>query len=167
MSDLWVPGGALDALPPVKGHWLMNVYEGDIERDDYGRIRNPLVDQLEGENLVTTSGKGIILDRLFGLSAVGAITKLGVGTSNTAAAIGDTALTGVDYGPAAFDGTPTRASLTVTASQTYSTAQGNLTWAELGAFNAANVMLNRIAPIGPFTKTSAVSVQVFLQLTQS
>lgn len=185
MRELWQPSGfaskrdmdnairearsnfASDAIPGLKGHWTLRVYEGDIVKDDQGRVRNPLVDELDGYNLVTTVGKGIILDRLYGLSSVGAITKMGVGTSNTAAAIGDTSLTAVDYGPAAFDSTPTRSSLVVTSLQTWSTSQGNIAWAELGSFTAANALLNRLAPIGPYTKTSANSIQVSLALTQS
>lgn len=151
----------------MKGHWTLNVFEGDVVKDNYGRILNPKVDCLDGYNLVTTAGKGTILDRLYGLGAIGAVTKMGVGTSNTAAAIGDTSLTAVDYGPAAFDGTPSRASLVVTSTQTWSTSQGNIVWAELGEFTAANVLLNRIAPIGPYTKTSSVSILVSLALTQS
>lgn len=156
-----------DAIPSMKGHWVLKVFEGDIVKDSSGRILNPLVDELDGYNLVTTVGKGTILDRLYGLSSIGAVTKMGVGTSNTAAAVGDTALTAVDYGPAAFDSTPTRSSLTVTSLQTWSTSQGNITWAELGSFTAANALLNRLAPIGPYTKTSANAIQVSLALTQS
>lgn len=185
MSDLWVPNGfgsqrdmdaaiadaraslPRDSIPDLKGHWVLKVYEGDVVKDDYGRIRNRLVDELDGYNLVTTSGKGIILDRLYGLSAVGVVAKMGVGTDNTAAAAGNTSLTAVDYGPAAFDATPTRSSLVVTSLQTWSTSQGNIAWAELGSFTAANGMLNRIAPIGPYTKTSANAILVSLALTQS
>ncbi len=185
MSDLWAPGGfgsqrdmdaaiadaraslPRDVIPDMKGHWTLKVYEGDVVKDDYGRIVNPLVDELDGYNLVTTAGKGTILDRLYALGGIGAVTKMGVGTSNTAAAVGDTSLTAVDYGPAAFDATPTRASLVVTSLQTWSTSQGNITWAELGEFTAANVILNRIAPIGPYTKTSANAILVSLALTQS
>lgn len=160
------PPAVRELLAPMKGHWTMQVYEGDVVKDDYGRVTNPLVDELDGYNLVTTSGKGIILDRLYGLSAIGAVTKMGVGTSNTAAAIGNTSLTAVDYGPAAFDGTPTRSSLVVTSIQTWSTSQGNIAWAELGEFTAANSMLNRLAPVGPYTKDNTVAITVTLQLTQ-
>lgn len=161
------PASMLDRVPELKGHWILKVHEGDIVKDDYGRILNPLVDVLDGYNLVTTVGKGTILDRLYALGSIGAVTKIGVGTDNTAAAVGNTTLTAVDYGPAAFDSLPTRASLVVTSQQTYSTAQGNITWAEIAEFTAANAMLNRIAPIGPYTKTSANSIIAVLQLTQS
>lgn len=156
-----------DAVPSLKGHWILNVFDGDIERDAYGLVRNRLVDQLDGYNLVTTNGKGTILDRLYGLGGIGAVTKMGVGTDNTAAAVGNSSLTAVDYGPAAFDSTPTRSSLVVTSLQTWSTSQGNITWAELGSFTAANVLLNRIAPIGPYTKTSANAIIASLALTQA
>lgn len=193
-----------DHVPELKGHWRLDVYEGDIVWSKLtarqrlenslwraeaslpavmrnGRKRglcrgdrmhvptrtNKLLQTIEGDNLVTTSGKGLILDRLYALSAVGQVTKTGVGTSNTAAAVGDTALTAVSYGAAAaFDSTPTRAGLVVTSIQTFLTTDANFAWAELGLFNAANVMLNRIAPVGPFTKSSAVSIVVTVQLTQ-
>lgn len=161
------PTAVLEHLPPLEGHWILDVWEGDVVKDDYGRVLNRKVAQLDGYNLVTTSGKGIILDRLYGLSAIGVVAKMGVGTSNTAAAVGNTSLTAVDYGPAAFDGTPVRSSLAVTSIQTWSTAQGNIAWAELGEFTAANGMLNRIAPIGPYTKDNTVSITVTLVLTQS
>lgn len=161
------PAVQRDAIPSLKGHWTMHVWDGDVEYDANGLIRNRLVDTLDGYNLVTTAGKGTILDRLYGLSTILAVAKMGVGTSNTAAAVGDTSLTAVDYGPAAFDSTPTRSGLVVTSIQTWTTAQGNITWAELGEFTAANVMLNRIAPIGPYTKTSANAITVTLQLTQA
>lgn len=162
-----MPGRLGDTLVAPKGHWVLRAFEGDIVKDDYGRILNRKVDELDGYNLVTTSGKGIILDRLYGLSSILAVVKMGVGTSNTAAAVGNTSLTAADYGPAAFDSTPTRSTLTVTSLQTWSTSQGNITWAELGEFTAANSMLNRIAPIGPYTKDSSVSILVSLALTQS
>lgn len=151
-------------MPDLKGHWRLDVYRGDVERDESGRVLNELVEVIEGENLVTTSGKGLLLDRLYGLASVGAMTQMGVGTSNTAAAVGDTSLTGQVL--QAFDSTPTRAGLVVTSVATFGTGTANIVWAELGSFNATPTMLNRIAPIGPFTKTSAVSIVVTLTLTQ-
>ncbi len=203
------PGSVFkDKSPELKGHWKLDIYEGDIKwskltlkqklnnkfwdleallpskfRDSkqprrikdgikyYVPVRlNTLLDTLEGDNLVTTSGKGIILDRLYNMpgSPTGAVTKMGVGTSSTAAAVGDTSLTGVNYSAAAaFDALPTRSGLVATSIQTFLTTDANFAWAELGEFNAANTMLNRIAPIGPFTKSSAVSIVVTVQLTQS
>lgn len=155
---------AKDEIPTMKGHWLLEVYEGDIERDEDGNILNEKVDEIEGENLIVTVGKQMILDRLFGLSAVGAMTRIGVGTSATAAVVGDTALTGGVF--VAYDSTPTRSTTTVTCVSTFGTATANINWQELGMDNGTT-LLNRIAPIGPFNKTSAVSIVVTVTITQS
>lgn len=148
----------------LMGHWVLDVYEGDIIKDDDGNILNKQVDRLEGNNLIVTVGKQMIMDRLFGLSSVGAMSRIGVGTSNTAAAVGNTALTGGVF--VAYDSTPTRSSLTVTCVATFGTATANIVWAEL-AMDNGTTMLNRIAPIGPFTKTSAVSIVVTVTITQA
>lgn len=147
----------------VKGHWKLDVYEGDIRRRR-GRILNRKVRTIEGDNVVTTVGKGVIMDRLFGLSAVGAMSRTGVGTSNVAAVAADTALTGGVF--VAYDATPTRAGLVVTTVTTFGTGVANIVWAELGMDNGTS-LLNRIAPIGPFTKTAAVSIVVTVTLTQA
>lgn len=146
------------------GHWRLDVYDGDIVKDEAGVIQNRLLEVMEGENLITTVGKQMIMDRLFGLSAVGAMTRIGVGTSATAAAIGDTSLTGGVF--VAYDSTPTRSSLTVTCVATFGTGTANINWQELGMDNGTT-LLNRIAPIGPFNKTSAVSIIVTVTITQA
>lgn len=180
-----------DILLAPKGSYKAYIYEGDIQRAplrkwenednieelwrakqegrlpefyNQGRILNRKVGEFGGDNLVVTVGKQMIMDRLYGLSAVGAMTRLGVGTSNTAAAVGNTALTGGVF--VAFDSTPTRSSLTVTSQATFGTGTANITWAEMGSDNGTT-LLSRIAPIGPFTKTSAVSIIVVYQLTQA
>lgn len=181
-----------DTIPQLKGHWKLEVYEGDIKyghlpvgkhlanacylveaylkktlprKRHRGTILNKLIRIIEGDNLVTTSGKGVILDMLFGLGTTTKVSQMGVGTSNTAAAVGDTTLTGQVL--QVYDALPTRAGLVVTAIATYGTAAANIAWAELASFNSVPTMLNRIAPIGPFTKTSAVSIVVTQTLTQS
>lgn len=153
-----------DDAPGLMGHWVLDVYEGDIVRDDDGNILNNHVTTIEGDNLVVTVGKRMILDRLFGLSGVGAMTRIGVGTSATAAAVGDTSLTGSSF--KVYDSTPTRSAQTVTCITTFGTGDANLNWQELGMDNGTT-LLNRIAPIGPFNKTSAVSIIVTVTLTQS
>lgn len=139
-----------------------------------GRILDFPVDVVEADNLVTTTGKGLLLDRLFALGTPpGALTAMGVGNSATAAAVGDTQLGGATPSPdlRLFDALPTRASLVVTAIRTYATAEGNMNWQEIALFNGTtngtSVMFNRIAPIGAFNKTSAVSIQATITITQS
>lgn len=173
------------------GIWKCDVYEGDVIREGvgfikscwnifadlrwkllripsshywHGRIKNKLVTSFGGTNLITTVGKGLIMDRLFGLSAVAAVSRIGVGTSNTAAAVGNTALTGSVF--KVFDATPIRTSLTVACITTFTTSEANIVWAEIGSDNAST-LLNRIAPIGPFTKSSSVSIQVTLSISQA
>lgn len=175
----------------LKGHWKLDVYEGDIRRERlplkqrawnlyadvmwrlfrkpashyyWGKVLNEHVKTIEGDNLITTVGKQMIMDRLFGLSGVGAMTRTGVGTSATAAAVGNTSLTGSAF--KAYDATPVRAALTVTTVTTFGTGDGNLNWQELGMDNGT-ILLNRIAPIGPFNKTSAVSIVVTVTITQN
>lgn len=192
---------ALDTLVEPKGHWKFEVFEGDIEREPLtldqemenllweqealrtgdlpkgrhlGKIKNRKVVEFEGDNLVTTNGKGLLLDRLFSIGGPpGQITHMGVGNSATAAAVSDTQLLGATPAPAvlAFDSTPTRSGLVVTCVRTFATGEGNMNWQELGLFNGAtngtSVLFNRIAPIGPFNKTSAVSIVVTVTITQT
>lgn len=155
-----------DHLTKARGLWTFTAYEGDKELDADGRVLNPVVWSDTVENLITTAGKGLVLDRIFGLSAVGAIAGTSVGTSATAAAVGDTSITGAAY--KAFASTPTRSSLTVTATTSYTTGEANINIQEAGLLTGAGgTLLNRLAPIGPFNKTSAVSLDVVIQITQS
>lgn len=180
-----------DNSTKLNAHWQVDAYYGDIVREALplkqqmwnlwadlkwkalgltseiyyrGAILNAKAYETEGWNLIVTSGKQTMLDRLFGLSAVAAVSRIGVGTNATAAAVGDTALTGSFF--KVFNSTPTRSSLTVTCITTFGTGDANLNWQELGMDNGTT-LLNRIAPIGPFNKTSAVSIVVTVQLTQS
>ena len=158
-----------DEIVLAKGHWNFDVYEGDVVKDDDGNIVNRMVDHFEGDNLIVTTGKQLILDRLFGLSSAVAVTSMGVGASATTAADGNTQL---NTTPSlfAFDATPTRTALVVTCIRTFATGEANVNWQELALFNGTvngtSVMLNRIAPIGPFNKTSAVSIVVTVTVTQ-
>jgi hypothetical protein len=142
----------------LRGHLQLDIYRGDL------RGPENLLETFEYDNLVTTVGKQMIMDRLFGLSGVGAMTRIGVGTSATAAAAGDTALTGAVF--KAYDATPIRTSLTVACITTFTTTDANINWQELGMDNGTT-LLDRIAPIGPFNKTSAVSIVVTLSFSQS
>lgn len=187
-----------DTLPPLKGHWAFDVFEGDPERMPLtpeqerenalyaalypespfplhvGAIVSRPIDHFEGVNLITTSGKELILDRLFALGAQGAVTHMGVGNSATAAAVGQTQLLGATPVPflKAFDALPTRSALVVSATTTFATTDtgADQNWQELGLFNGAtngtSKMLNRIAPIGPFNKTAAVAIGVTVTITQ-
>lgn len=147
----------------LSGHYKLEVYEGEIEKKD-GEIINKLLQTIEGDNIITTSGKGLILDRIYGLSAVAAMSRIGVGTSATAAALGDTSLTGGVY--VVFDTVATRSGLVTTSTATYGTGVANFQWQEIATDNGTT-MLSRIAPIGPFTKTPSVSIVITYTITQN
>lgn len=153
-----------DGNKGLQGHWRIDAYEGEIERDSTGRILNRLVQTVEGENLILKVGKEMVMDRLFGLSAVGAMTRIGVGTSGTAAAEANTALTEPTW--VAYSKTPVRTALKVVCEAEFGTAVGNKEWKELGMDNGTT-LLNRIAPIGPITKTEALSLIVTVTITQA
>lgn len=159
-----------EEIPALIGHWNFDVYAGDVERDEAGRVLNDLVDHFEGDNLIVTTGKSLLLDRLFAIGAPAAVNSMGVGATSTAAAVGDTQI-GSTPTIKALDSLPTRAGLVVTCVCTFLTTDANISWNELALFNGTvngtSVMFNRIAPIGPFNKTSAVSIVVTVQITQS
>jgi hypothetical protein len=182
----------VERVPELHGRWRFDVYDGDVERvplttdqvrenEVFARLGLPFplhvgavvskpINTFEGENTVTTTGKGLILDRIFALGSVGQITHMGVGASATASAVTDTQLNTTPT-LLAFDSLPTRAALVVTAIRTFATGEANINWQECAMFNGSvngtSVMLNRIAPIGAFNKTSAVSIGLTCTLTQS
>lgn len=155
-----------DDMTKLKGIWRFQFYDGDKEYDKLGRVRNPVLIDETYENLITTVGKGLVLDRLFGLSAAIALAGTSVGTSSTAAAVGDTSLTGAVY--KAFASTPTRSGLVVTALTSYLTSEANISINEAGLLTGSGLVLfNRLAPIGPFAKSTAVSLDLQTTITQA
>lgn len=158
-------------IPVLKGHWDFAVYNGDPEYDEDGHIINKLVDHFEIDNLIVTTGKQLLLDRLFLMNGPPAEVKaMGVGATAAAAVVADTQL-GSTPTIKLFDALPTRSGLVVTCICTFLTTDANISWNELGLFNGVvngtSIMLNRIAPIGPFNKTSAVSIVVTVTITQA
>jgi hypothetical protein len=183
---------AADVLPGQSGRWLLEVHDGDVERRPLtpeqvrenalfaglypeapyplhvGAIVSRPIDRFVGHNVVSTNGKGLLLDRLFGITAT-AVTHMGVGATAAAAVVGDTQI-GSTPTILAFDALPIRASLVVSCIRTFATGEANISWNELamlnGPTNGTSILLNRIAPIGPFAKTSAVSIAATCQVTQ-
>lgn len=140
-----------------------------------GEILNDVVyEQAPIHNLIVTSGKDLVLDRLFGLSGPpAAISSVGVGTDNTAAALGQTKLNPTVTGSVLIqtaDAGTSRTAETVTITSTFGTGVANFTWAEAGLFNGnvngTSLMFNRVV-IGPFTKTSAVTIVYTTTILQS
>lgn len=123
---------------------------------------------------IVTNGKNLTLDRLFGLGAATQVNSMGVGTDSTAFAVGQAQLNPSVAGSVllkALDAGTARSAQTVTATTTFGTAEANFSWNEIGLFNGTtngtSVMLNRIAPIGPFVKSTAVSIVAVVQVTQA
>jgi hypothetical protein len=136
-----------------------------------GEIVSRPIEVFEGDNLITTNGKGLLLDRLFALGTPPTqVNSMGVGATATAAAITDTQI-GSTPTIQAFDALPTRASLVVTCIATFATGAANISWNEIGMLNGTvngtSILFNHIAPIGPFAKTSAVSIQASVTITQA
>lgn len=123
---------------------------------------------------IVTNGKGLVLDRLFNLSSAVQVNSMGVGTDSTAYAVGQTQLNPSVAGSVflqALDAGTSRSSLTVTAQSTFGTGVANFAWAEIAMFNGTtngtSTMFDRIAPIGPYTKSSANSIVAVIQVTQA
>lgn len=166
--SIGIEGGAiiLENVQKFHGLWTATVYDGDKEWNDHGRCITPVLFEFSKENLITTAGKGHTLDRIFGLSSVIALAGTAVGTSSTAAAVGDNAITGAVY--KVFASTPTRSVLTVTAITSYTTAEANINIQEAGLLTASGGTLwNRVAPFLSFTKTSAVALDITTAVTQA
>lgn len=163
-----------DTMLRLRGLWTFTFYEGDKEYGidpDTGLavVLNPIVLQRTYWNLITTVGKQFVLDRVFGLSAVAALTNTGVGTSNTAAAVGNTTLTGATW--KGYASTPVRTAEAVAATTSFTTAEANIVIAEAALSNgspatSAGTILNRLV-VGPFTKSAAVALDISTTITQS
>ncbi len=141
------------------------------------RILNTLVwDSGEVPNTVVTVGKNLVLDRLFGSNGPPNVaTCVGVGNSATASNVTDTLLLGTStlIKQTAASTDVTRSGQTETVKITFSTAEANFSWQEVVMMNStvnattASTMFNRIAPIGPFNKTTATSIVVTMSVSQA
>ena len=171
----------IEHISRALGRAKLDVYRGEIEGyrlTEMGLLvpNNLKLFEWVGNNIILTTGKNLVLDRLFALSAVIALTHIGVGTDSTTAVVGQAQLNPLVSGSttfAAFDGAPNAPSRTgsvVTYQATFGTGVANFAWAEAGTFNGAvngvSTMFNRIV-IGPFTKTPAVSIVMQFQITQT
>lgn len=157
------------------GRHQFTAYEGDVEYDDDGNILNKVVYESHVyKNIIVTNGKNLVLDRLFGLAGPpAAIAGVGVGTDSTAAAVGQTQLNPSVAGSVliqAPDAGTARSGQTVTIKSTFGTGVANFTWNEAGLFNGTangtSIMLNRVI-IGPFTKSSSVSIIYTTTISQA
>jgi hypothetical protein len=85
-------------------------------------------------NLVVTTGRAAIIERLDSSPTTAQPSHLGIGTSSTAAALSDTTLTGEAIREAMTGNTSAANVLTMVA--IWSATEGIGTWAEAGVFNA-------------------------------
>jgi len=175
-----------EKLSAMRGVVKLTAYEGDVEKvacdcscPDWPKdlvcvrcngtgeiIVNPVVYESVRDNLIVTAGKNLSMDRLYNaLAVMNGLTHTGVGTSATAAAAADVSLTGGVW--KVFDAAPTRSAQTVTSITSFTTAEANINIQEAALANAAaGTQVNRLAPIGPFNKTTAVSLSVTVAITQ-
>ncbi|MCU1590029.1 MAG: hypothetical protein JWP11_1285 [Frankiales bacterium] len=192
LTDLDTRGLALQQLDEAMGQVVdgkvvgrhhFAVYSGDIvlgldPRTGLQVPQNPLVYETPVvTNLIVDVGKQAYLDRLGGMpigSPIVAFAAIGVGTDSTAAAAGQTKLNPTVTGSVLLqtvDATyPSRSAFVATWKSTFGTAVANFTWNEAGIFNGTvngtSTMFNRVI-IGPFAKTSAVSIAYTTTITQS
>lgn len=164
----------LEKTGDMIGLHQFTAYEGDIKKDKNGKITNKVAYKSPVyKNMIVNNGKNLTLDRLFNLGAATAITSVGVGTDSTAVAVTQTQLNPTVAGTVLIqtaDAGTSRTNQVVTIQSTFGTAVANFTWNEAGLFNGntngTSVMFNRVI-IGPFAKTSSVSIVYVTTITQS
>jgi hypothetical protein len=88
----------------------------------------------EEDNLIVTTGRDAIIERLDASPATATPSHMGLGTSSTAPAAGNTTLTGEPTRVALTSNTSSGGVLTMVGNWAAGTATG--TWAEAGVFNA-------------------------------
>ncbi len=111
---------------PVRGNLHI------VLRDENGRIKR----EINKRNLVVTTGKALIAERMLASPSKGAITHMALGTGGTTPVFGDTVLeTEIDRN-ALDTATRSGAALTYTASWAAGDGTGAIT--EAGLFNAAS-----------------------------
>lgn len=147
----------------LRGLWRLEKFK--VRNVKTGLLWTRPEDVIEFPNLVTNVGGALMLDLLAaagGTAFNNANAYIGIGDSSTAAAVGQTDLQAASNKlRVAMDATfPSRASQVMTYRSTFSTAQANYAWNEIGLFNAsaAGSMFSRAVISSPFTKTSALSV---------
>jgi hypothetical protein len=121
---------------------LSGMVEIKVFDEKTGRVKHSECRKIK--NVVVTTGAAYLARRAIGTSDT-VMNEMRVGTSNAAAAIGQTALSGTLVGSASLTATATAPTNIITYQSTF--AAGNATGAiqEAGIFNASNVMLARTA----------------------
>jgi hypothetical protein len=115
----------LDDQLSLKGEVLVEVFDKDGVLKESRQIKN----------LVVTAGKNHIASRMAGTSS-GVMSHMGIGSNNTAAANGDTAL-GAELGRVALSSIAAAAAV-VTHAATFPAGTGTGAVTEAGIFNASS-----------------------------
>ena len=135
---------------------------------------NEVLKVIEKENVITTQGLQLILDKLAedttgGPGSQTGITHLWVGDGTTAASQADTDLT--NFLSEAEVGDYYRSGLTATFSTFFSTSEANHTWAEVGLANGphgSGILITRsVFGANSFTKSDTQTVTVDYDITIS
>lgn len=77
---------------PASSHDLIKL-KGRVKAELFDAAGNLKATE-EADNIITTAGRNMIADRLLAAPTLGTPTHIGVGTSGTAPAVGDTTITG-------------------------------------------------------------------------
>ena len=110
---------------------------GDVRLEHYGATGELLTTQ-NIHNLVVTTGRNVIADRMKGTPTKAAMTHMAVGTSSTAAVIGDTTL-GAEVSASRTALTSTSVTTNViTYTCTFGAGVGTGALVEAGLFNASS-----------------------------
>src|SRR6478735_2879754 len=137
----WLAHARIDKYSPEVVEELTRILGYEPKADDFTRFSaDPFAVTEVGGNLLVTAGLGNITSLLIGSGGdplTSARSFCGVGATATAATVADTAL-GANGGSAwyqAFDGNPTRTTVTVTNDtvqgvSTFASANGNFAWNE-------------------------------------
>lgn len=142
---------------------MVNV-DADIWETKPGKRRR-FVKRLSTHNLTVNAGLDMIRDLLYG-DALGGIATFKVGTSNTAAAAGQTDLVASVHSNSVTSKTKGSQSLVVKYFLSSGSANGN-TLREAGIFNATGTMYARVVLASDIVKTSSISVTFTWTLTWS
>ncbi|MDE2100094.1 MAG: hypothetical protein KGL39_22760 [Patescibacteria group bacterium] len=149
-------------------HTRLEKYAGEVRPG-----AKPLdVVEVEG-NLLVTNGATLLWNALIGTAITvfsNANAVIGVGDGTTAAAAGDTDLSGTNKLRKAMDATyPSISTNTVTFHSTFATTDANFAWNEWGVFNAASgatSMLNhKVTSLGTKPNTQSWVMTVTLSLS--
>ena len=126
------------------------------------RLNGDVIQELD--NLVVTAGKGYVASRMKDTSAT-AMSHMAVGTSNTAAAAGQTALVGESARVALTSTTVSGADVVYVG--TFPAGTGTATLNEAGILNASSsgTMLCRVVFSGAISKASTDSMTVTWTVT--